>query len=327
MKIVVSLLLFVGSIFAVVDMFGRDVEVKSASRLIFVGPGAIRLGVYLGLDDRLVGVEQSELSLATPPPYRKALDQSKLKTLPLVGSGGVGKTPDLEAIINAKPDLIIASFLTPDQIVLIEKKTKVPVVAISYGASYGAKSGKKLDEVKRSILLLGEITGTQKRAKELVGFIESEQKYLKGLKIEPKVLYIGAVAYKGPQGIVSSEADYLPFELIGQRNGLFAEGTGHKFVDLEAILRLDPEWIFLDNHSKHKWQTELNNPSFQKLRAFRENRVKEVLALNNYNTNIENSIIIAHQIASDLMGKEIDIKRIEEIYKAFYPNKNVEIFR
>lgn len=295
-----------------------------AKKLVFVGPGALRIGVYLQLEDRLAGIEQAELSTVSPPTYRKVLDQNRLKSLPIIGSGGVGKMPNFEALIATKTDLIVASFLSPAEIDLIEQKTKIPVLAISYGASYGAKSGKKLDAVLKSILTLGEITGKSARAHELVSFMENEKNYLKSLNIPEAKLYIGGVAYKGAQGITSTEADYLPFELLGQKNAMFDGEIGHKFVDLEAIIRLDPEWIFLDNHSKNRWQSELNLLS--KLKAHKNNQIKTVLGLNNYNTNIENSFVIAHQIASDLMGVELDSARIHQIYKIFFPQVSPEVF-
>lgn len=325
MRVLVAIFFALSSLFAVSDMLGREVAVKKTDRIIFVGPGALRVGVYLGLEDRMVGIEQFELSTTNPPPYRKALGD-KVKKLPVIGAGGPGKLPNFEALIDAKPDFIVASFLGAEQMDQITQKTKIPVVAISYGASYGAKEGKKLDEVMRSIKFLGELTGKEARAKELVAFMHSEQKALALLRSEPKKLYIGGVAYKGMQGIVSTEADYLPFEMIGQKNGLFDGGVGHKFVDLEAIVRLNPEWIFLDDYSEAKWSEELKSPVFTKLDAYKNNRIRKVFGLNNYNTNIENSFIIAYQIASELAGKPVDPIRSNQIYKAFYPNTDPKVF-
>ncbi len=44
--------------------------------------------------------------------------------------------PNLETLVSIKPDIIFTSILSLEQVNLIQNKTKIPVVALSYGASY-----------------------------------------------------------------------------------------------------------------------------------------------------------------------------------------------
>lgn len=304
------------------DMLGRKVEVTQASKLAFIGPGALRLGVYLGLHERLVGIEQMEKDGASLSPYRALLHTKNVALLPSIGVGGPGKMPDFEALVKLKPDVIIASFVDKNQLDLITSKTGIPVVALSYGASYGGTSKKNLQEIKNSLLLLGEVTQTTPKAQALVHFIQNQETRLSTIKLPSKKLYIAGVSYKGAQGITSTEAHYPPFELLGLKNSVL-EGTnaqGHQFIDFEALLQNDPELIFIDVSSKAKIAQDYaeKKPLYESLRAYKNHQTKEVLSFNNYSTNVENLLLIAWQIAA-ILDEPIDIHlEANAIFDAFY---------
>lgn len=326
-KIILCTLILLGSLCAqtYTDMLGRHVEVKSASKLVFLGPGALRLGVYLGLEERLVGIEKTENDASPLSPYRTFLGKEKIAKLPLVGPGGPGKMPDLEALIVLKPDLIITSFVDQNQIDLIASKTTIPILAVSYGASYGGSSQKNLEEIKASLLLLGEVTQTKARAQKLTAFMQNEEKGLSALKLSPKTLYVGGIGYKGAQGMTSTEANYPPFELLGLKNSVFAntDAKGHQFIELEALLKADPEIIFVDLFGKAKVEEEYaeKKPLFESLQAYQKGNIKEVIGYNYYSTNIENLFVIAWQVAHAL-GAPVDINsKAKEIFTAFYGEK------
>ncbi len=312
------------------DILGRNVEVGSTSKLVFIGPGALRLGVYLGLEDRLVGIEKTENDTSAFSAYRTFLGKEKISALPIIGAGGPGKMPDLEALIARKPDLIVASFVDKNQIELITSKTNIPVLALSYGASYGG-SEKQLESIKKSLLLLGEVTGVEARAKELVAFMQTQEKRLLELKIEDKSVYIGGVGYKGAQGITSTEAAYPPFELLGIKNALFKdkETLGHQFVEFEAILKANPDVIFIDMFGKKKFDEELGAKKalFETLNAYKNNKIIDVLNFNFYSTNVENLLIISWQVAHEL-GALVDVeKEAKAIYGAFYKDGGYELLK
>jgi ABC-type Fe3+-hydroxamate transport system substrate-binding protein len=90
------------------DMAGRTINLKAVPRrIICLGPGALRLIVYLEAQDLLVGVESMEKQYPTGRPYWIANPQ--LKTLPAIGPGGAGainKKPDKEILLSLNPDVI-----------------------------------------------------------------------------------------------------------------------------------------------------------------------------------------------------------------------------
>lgn len=309
------------------DMLGRQVEVTASSKLVFIGPGALRMGVYLGLDERLVGIEKTENDASTLSPYRTFLGKERIEKLPIIGVGGPGKMPDLEALIVQKPDLIIASFLDKNQLDMLSAKTGIPVLALSYGASYGG-SAQQLQSIKNSLLLLGNVTHTLSKAENVVAFMNETEKKLTALAVPSKKVYVGGLGYKGSQGITSTEANYPPFELLGLKNALFdkTEAIGHHFIDLEALINASPELIFIDRFGKEKvaQEYERHKVLFDTLHAYKTGQIKEVSSYNFYATNIENLFLIAYHIAS-YMGATVDVEMEEQqIYKAFYGEKRAE---
>ncbi|NLK65880.1 MAG: ABC transporter substrate-binding protein [Campylobacteraceae bacterium] len=316
---VLAFLVFIySSVFGVSDILGRDVKVSGTEKLVFIGPGALRLGVYLGLEDRIVGVEAWEKKNDFNAPYSSVIKAKNLHEKPVIGEGGPGKMPSMEALIESGAELIIASFMSKDQMDLIETKTKIPVLGLSYGAGYGGNL-EKMDSLKKSLLLLGEVTGVEARAKELVSFMDAEEKKLKSLTLEPKTIYVGGVSFKGSWGIGSTEADYLPFYLLGVENALGEKKSGHLFVDIERILEVDPDVIFIDYGGERIVKDEIKTKSefFNSLKAFKNDQIHWVLPFNFYNTNVENCFIVAWN-AAQALGVEVDLEaKKAEIYKMF----------
>lgn len=330
-KIILACLLFAGTLFAqsYTDMLGRNVEIGTTSRLVFLGPGALRLGTYLGLNTRLAGIEKIEKEASFLSPYRTFMSAEAIDKLPLIGPGGPGKMPDMEALLTLQPDLIVTSFVDQNQIETIASKTHIPIIALSYGASYGGTEEKNLEEVKKSLLFLGEITQTLPRAQSLVAFIENQEKTLRSLSLEKKRVYVGGVGYKGVQGLTSTEVDYPPFALLGLKNCVFEQTKlkGHRFIELEALLKSDPEIIFVDLFGQAKIQEEYQEHKalYDSLSAYKTAQLKTVLGYNYYSTNIENLFVIAWQIASGL-GAKVEVKaEAEKIYEAFYPQHGAKL--
>jgi len=143
------------------DLSGRDVSVPAeVRRLVAIGPGALRLVVYLGATDRVVGIEDMERRMVRDPwvrPYAATLDERLLK-LPVVGPGGPGKLPDFERVMMSRPDVIVAVSVDAAQVENMQAKTGVPVLCLSYGAL-----GEWRAEAQESLSLLGEVVGRRER--------------------------------------------------------------------------------------------------------------------------------------------------------------------
>jgi len=322
----------------VTDLAGRKVTVpETIRRIVAIGPGSLRFVAYLGVVDRIVGIEDFERRVTRDlyvRPYASTLRDSFLR-LPVVGSGGPGALPDPERVLQSRPDVIVAVALDPALLDTIEQKTGVPTVYLSYG-----KLGVWRQEAQRSLSLLGEIVGKQKRAAWLNGYVASLEKDLKarttGIRERPSA-YFGGISYKGAQGLTSTEAGYPPGRLVGARNLADTLGkTGHFLVDKEKILAWNPDFIFVDAGSRLILDRDFDKSRgfYRLLKAARSGRVFSLLPYNYYNTNIELALLNAYFIGKTLFPdrfKDVDIEaKSREIMTAFLgvsPKRAIPAYR
>ena len=289
------------------DSLNRNVGLKNYNRIIAIGPGALRMVVYLQAQDKIVGIEKKESNFIYARPY--ILANKFLLKLPKIGMGGPNLNINLEAIRKLKPDLIVAGFISKEKADEIEKKTGSKVFVVKYGmlGNYDEKSFKK------ALFKLAEVLNKQNRAKEI-------EKFLDNLKFEKintdKKLYIGGVAFKGIHGLTSTIGEYLPFKLLGLKN--IVDSPAQVFVNEEFLYKSQPDIIFVDESALKL--IDFNKYSY--LKAFRNHKVFGLLPYNNYMTNVESAYANAFYIQK-VLGKNIDAeKKAAEIYK-FFVGKNV----
>lgn len=323
MKLILLIILFTFSLNAATftDMYKRDVQINNNKKILCIGPGTLRLITYMQLQNRVSGIEKNELRFSSNSPYSLALDKNFIKSLPIIGQGGPGKMPNLETLITLKPDIIFSSLLSKEQVELIQDKTKIPVIALSYGSTYGAnvKNQSKLEAVQSSLKLIGEIMDKEKRAKQLISFMKERESELSKISINNKRVYVGAVAYKGLHGITSTESDYPAFLLLNIKNRVLKDHIGHAFINKETLLEFNPQLIFLDSISKKIVQEEIkdNSAVFNHIEAFKNKNIYWLYPSNFYNTNIENIYINSWQISSYL-GNSVNMDLIKKrVYKEF----------
>lgn len=310
----------------VTDSTGRTVKVQGeVKKVICIGPGCLRLICYLGAHDRVAGIESFERTMQVGRSYRYAIPQ--LLTLPVIAPGGPGnvnKEPDLEAVLKVKPDVIFASYMEKQRADTLQQKIGIPVIALSYGrfGSFG-------NELYASLRAAGKILTREKRAEEIIGYVEKAKadlsKRTAGIKGSSKPsVYIGGIGYRGAQGIESTESDYLPLEWVGARNVAKSEGkTGHLFVNKEKILEWDPDVIFLDSLGLSIIAADhQKKPRFyQALKAFRNGKTYVLWPFNAYMTNIDTVIIDAYTVGLILYPERFrDVaidKKTDEVYSFF----------
>lgn len=304
----------------ITDMLGRTVKVPAnVSRIVAVGPGALRILVYLNASDKVVGIEEREKRYPYGRPY--ILARPELLKLPVIGPGGPGKLPDMEALVKVHPQVIFWVFVSKETADEVQKKTGIPVVVLSYG-SYGTLENFTDETFFKSLLLAGKILGREKRAKEIINFIKEQQSYLenlsKGLK-SPKV-YLGGMKCQGVHGITSTSVYYTPFTVLSLDN-IASKLTSTKRhgwiqVDKEWLLKENPDYIFIDEGGlKVILDDYKGNPSFyNSLKAVKEGYLYGVLPYNFYNTNIGTAIADTYYIGKVIYPERF--KNIDPVEKA-----------
>jgi len=306
----------------IVDLYNREVEVpKNVERIVCCGPGCLRLIVYLNATDKVVGVENAEKEwIPWGRPYRIA--HPELADLPTIGQGGPSPKPNPEAILKVDPDVIFVTYMPKEDVEELQERTGIPVVVLSYGklATFNDR------ELFRSLELAGKILNREKRAKEVINFINDTLRDLQERTGDipedekPKV-YMGGVGFKGARGIDSTMCKYPPFVAVNARNVVDElNKEGHVFVSKEQILQWNPDVIFIDEGGlKLVLQDYKKNPEFYRsLKAFQNGEVYGLLPYNFYTTNIGTALADAYYVGKVLYPdrfKDVDPeKKADEIY-------------
>lgn len=312
-----------GEMITLTDMAGRSVSVpQNPARIIGLGPGTLRLILYLEGKNKVVGVEDIEKQFPFTRPYWMA--HHDLARLPSVGPGSIGKEPDLEKVLAVKPDLIFISYMEREKAEALQKKIGIPIFVLTYGqfASFD-------ETVYESLRLCGKIINKSERAEAVIRFIEQAHKdLLKRVEGYPEnqkpQVYVGGIGFRGTQGLESTETAYAPFEWVKALHVTKKAGLkGHQFVDREKLLAWNPEIIFVDSGGNENIRQDYQKkPAFyQGLTAFKNKKVYLLHAFNWYVTNIETVLIDAYAVGKILYPdrfKDIPLDRkADEIYTFF----------
>lgn len=297
------------------DLAGRKIELpKKLDRLIAVGPGALRLLVYLETEDKIVGIEEFE-KRNQKRPY--ILAKPELLDLAVIGPQFGG---DAELISAQNPDLIITSYLTRSQLNQLQNKTSVPVVSINDG-SPGSMTEKNL---KEALNFLADILDKEKRANQLIAFFDQCKSELKTrtANLDSNItLYIGGIGNKGAQGITSTESNYPPFKYMNLKNIIEDENKKNFSINKERLLLEDPKLIFIDQGGLKLVKQDLKREEFSYLKSYQENNIYQLLPYNHYTTNFATMLANSFYIAKVLYPEEfhdLDPKtKADQIYKKF----------
>jgi iron complex transport system substrate-binding protein len=296
-----------GAEFAVTDMAGRAVALsKTPERIACLGPGALRLIVYLKAANRVVGVEDMEKRNPTGRPYWIA--SPELYNLPSIGPGGpaaINRKPDLEAVLAAAPEVLFITYMEAALADEVQGALDIPVIVLSYGADA------TFDEtVFDSLRVAGTVLDAKPRAEAVVEYVQMLRTDLKKRtrdfpEAEKPSVWVGGIGHRGAHGLESTERDYFPLDWIRGRNLAreIESGFGsHVFADKEHLLKLNPDVIFIDGGGRQLVMEDIRKkPEFYgALRTFQKRRVHQLLPFNFYATNIGTAAADAYAIGKIL---------------------------
>ena len=291
-----------GDALEVTDLAGRSVAIPAgADSFACIGPGCLRLYCYVAEKDQLAGVEDVEKTWGkTGRPYAMALEH--LEELDTVGPGGPGSAPDAERLLASGADVVFSTYaMEPAEIQELQEKISVPVVALGYG-----EESLFSQEVDQSLDLIGQITGREERAQEVVNYfaqakadLESRAAGVQG----PPTVYLGCQSYQGSHGIESTTGDSPLFDALHARNVVEEAGIdGYVTLDKEKLLEKDPDFLIIDAGGLSVLQEDYTtNPDFyESLSAVKQGDVYLQLPFNYYGTNLEIALADAYYIGTVL---------------------------
>lgn len=240
--------------YTVKDSNGNEVVIeKEPERIISVAPSITELVYALGKEDSLVG----RTDYCDYP--------SQVENVESVGSL---TNPNIEKIIELKPDVVIASTHFKDDVAKKLQDLGIKII-ILYDAN-------DFNGAYDSINTLGEIVNAQDKARELVTTIQQKIDDIKAKvegKEKPKVYYV--VGF-GKNGDYTATGDTFIGQMIEMAGGdnIAKDATGWKY-NLEKIIENDPEYIIVSKNYDMKAQF-ISADGYNKLTAVKNNKVIEI---------------------------------------------------
>ena len=312
----------------VTDMLGREVTLPDEINTIATpNVDAFRVILQLGGQDKLIGVPSDMYdSKFSQVDTIEVIAWPKVKEIEKVGGGQPNTEINIESLIKLNPDVII-SWSTgsgdagTQDADLLQEKTMIPVLCINNFAQ--GKSG-SLEAVEATYQMMGQITGQEERAAELVDYYKAEMKTLTSVieknnpDPDPARFYMS-----GPGTLLSANNSYLPLKQLGLENVALEIGEKGGDVTKEQLIAWDPALIFSHTPSKvHRVkEEEFQDPILSPITAIEDDhvyRLKGTFMGWDIATGLIDSNIIAKAAYPDLFA-DVDMeKKGEEILKTFY---------
>ena len=305
----------------ITDAAGRNVAIPDTVKsVVAIRPGTLRLLSYMRVTDRVGYIEGNEKIRNIP--YLMA--NPDLRNLEIIGTGN---NYDTELLAACDAELIISTFMNSAEADRLQKITGKPVFLLEYG-----NMGNRIEDLFRSLKLLGEVFYCWHRADTLISYINQTITELKsfssGSQKEGITVYIGGVAYSGSHGITSTVPGYPPFNFLSLNNSAsviesMMKSSGiaqdNAFIEKEQLITWNPDYIFLDASGIAIWENEIADPALKNtLKALKEGEIYIVLPYNWYTVNYENLLCNSWFIAGILFPERISETELEQKYREIY---------
>jgi iron complex transport system substrate-binding protein len=239
---------------------GRKVTIdKIPKRIVSLAPSNTEVLFALGLDDRIVGVTE----------YCNYPEAAKTKA-----KVGGFSTVDIEKVVSLEPDLVLATH--------IHAKTVIPALE-KLGLTVAALTPSSLDEVLSSITLVGEVTGQDEQASQLVNNLRTrienvtdKTRHLSTVQ-RPRVLYI---TWHDP--LMTAGAGTLADSVIANAGGenIAHDISGDKTIALETVIYRNPQVIIasvgMGAGEDLPWQYVRTEPRLKSTQALLNGRVYKI---------------------------------------------------
>lgn len=251
----------------VTDFRDKTITIQSpAKRIVCLIESALS-GLYmLDAHEYLIGISTNVYQDSVYPYYAAMDSRIRNKELPAPGNWDF---VNIEMLVALEPDLVIIWSHQEESIAAIEEKG----IAV-YGVFI-----ESFKDIYNEIRALGTLTGTQKRAEELIDYVSSEIAVIQNSisqsapNIQKRVYYMWAQGELQTSGQNSTVNELI--ELAGGKNVAGHISQEHLVVNMENIITWDPEVIVMWNNNRQGPEDIINNPMWRSVSAVKNHRVYE----------------------------------------------------
>ena len=249
----------------VVDDFNRSVEVPQTVRSVYSTHPPITMSL-LAFDPQLVAALNFPFSDAQKPYAGAAAEKAVVG-----GFFGQGQTPNMERLVQVRPDVILmwGDMTGSDRILAKLEKLGIPVLMVRNNT---------LEDLVGQFRLFGTLSGNTARAETLMRYTQESlgllEHYQAQLSKYKKVRYYFAEGVDGLSTECPGSFHIRPFDFAGAQNALectMSSNFGMEKVSLETVLRADPDVIVAMEPQFVSRAT--SDPLWQNLRAVKEGRL------------------------------------------------------
>ena len=302
----------------VTDANGRTVDLPdSIDDIVAVGPGALNLVASLEAADMVVGVEESEHSWGTDIPYNMA--NPDLRELPVIGPPKGG---DPELIVDADPDLVVATYLTPGAATDLQGKIDRPVVVVKAQS----RPLHRLRKAYGDLRFLAKIIGREDEAERTIEFFESERDALtertKDVADEDRrEAYFAGRSDSGGAGATSTQHPFAPFAFVNADN-VADSISGHATVNEEKLLTWDPSVVFVSGSNLDRVKQAFSAGKYSNLSAVEKGNLYSLLPTRFYGNLYGSTLADAYYVGTVLYPEQFSdvdpVARADEIYEGLF---------
>lgn len=290
------------------DQAGRTVTLEQpATKIVSAYYLSSSLLIALGLQDQVVGIE---IKADTREIYKRAAPE--FLELPAIGSG---KGVNVEEIAALEPELVILPLKLQESAARFDT-LNIPCLVID---------PETMDGFMETIRLIGEATGAQDRANELIAFHEDMMSEISALCADVETR--PTVYMAGTDFLRTSGAGMYQNALIEMAGGtnVAAELSDSDWVDISAeqLLSWNPERIYMVSYAEYTEADLLNDDRFSSLSAMQNGALYTFPSLiEPWDYPTPSSALgiywLAAQLHPELVSPEEFVTVAEEFYQTFY---------
>jgi iron complex transport system substrate-binding protein len=251
----------------VTDFRGKELRFsKPVGRIVCLIESALS-GLYmLGVENKVVGISRNIYSGKVFPYYASLDPRIKNKQLPAPGNWDF---INIESVVALKPDLVIIWAHQTESIAALEERG-IPVFGVFI---------KRQEDIYREIQAFGMVTGSVKRAEELISYTKREL-----ARFQTRVAAISppnrpGVYYMWSQGNLETSCGQSTvndlIETAGGRNVCASLPNEHLTVNMEKVLSWNPDMVVMWYNEKKDPSDIIQDPQWKRIKAVQTQRVHE----------------------------------------------------
>ena len=258
------------------------------------------LAACLGAWDRVVGISHYA--------YDNDLLQRMVPQLRQIPSPGSGFDINTEALLALKPDLVVTWSRKPETVAYLNRK----------GLEVLPLYPENVADIRRDLLLLGQVLGKAERAREVLALMQAEldkiQQRVRSIpKESPRVVWLWGkpTTINGNKGVVHD----LMTLARGRNLGEFIDGFNRE-LSMEEIVALNPEVVLIWGSASYGPEDLKNDPKWQTIQAVKDGRVYKATRASTWSPRI---VELAWWMAQKFYPQDISPAEAEAALSRFYP--------